>query len=146
TSTPIITMTHDLALENVLGHRTIMRGQIGGKLTGAITARDKIQEVVLLGMKSRVQGRTSAVGNGSGRQAAAGICVPRRVRCQVALAYPTLIVVTHAINNGWVGLQGHANTQAIDKHAAHPLSVRAMPGLFLDYGGEDKCFVRRLER
>ncbi|CUI53020.1 Uncharacterised protein [Achromobacter ruhlandii] len=98
---------------------------------------------MLLGLHRRQQRRAAGGRDRRGRQARARIGVPGRVGLQVALADAALVGVAHAIDDGGIGLQQHADLQAVGEHARDPAAVRAMTGFLLDDGRQHQRLIGR---
>ncbi|CUJ79650.1 Uncharacterised protein [Achromobacter sp. 2789STDY5608633] len=101
---------------------------------------------MLLGLHRGQQRRAAGGGDRRGRQARARIGVPGRVGLQVALADAALVGVAHAVDDGGVGLQQHADLQAVGEHARDAAALRAMAGFFLDDGRQHQRLIGRGQR
>src|SRR5690606_2420089 len=127
-----------LSLENVFADGAVVRRQVGGKFAGAVAPRYKIQIGVFFGMHGSLQRSLARTGDGSGRQAGAGVGVPGRVALQVLLAQAAPIIGPQAIDHGGIGLQRHAGAQAVDEYARDARPVGAMAGFLFDDRGKDQ--------
>ena len=64
------------------------------------------------------------------RQTAARVGIVRRIALQVGFADSALICIAHAIDDSRVGLQAHADIQAVDEYGGNMGTVVFVCGFF----------------
>ncbi|CAB3740433.1 hypothetical protein LMG3458_05724 [Achromobacter deleyi] len=101
---------------------------------------------MLFGLHRRQQRGPAGCRDGRGRQARTRVGVPGRIGLQVALADAALVGVAHAVDDGGVGLQQHADLQAVGEHARHAAAFRPMAGFLFDDGRQHQRFIGRGHR
>ena len=106
----------------------------------------KYSALVMRRLHRRQQGALARHGNRRGRQPGAGVGVPGRVGQQVAPAQVAVELVAQAVDDGGVGLQHHADAQAVVEHAGDHGPVAGAAGFLLDDAGQDQRLVGALER
>jgi hypothetical protein len=110
-------------------------------MAGAVAFGHEVQRIAWRWLDSGLERIAPWHGNGGGRQAFAGVGVPRVVGAQVNAAQVAVKAVKHAVNHGGVGLQRHVNGQAVMKHSADGGAVAFAASLFLDDAGQNQCFI-----
>ncbi|MNQ71846.1 hypothetical protein D3C85_865330 [compost metagenome] len=101
---------------------------------------------MLLRLHRRQQRRAPRRRNRRGRQARPRVGIPGGVGLQVAFADAALVSLAHAIDNGGIRLQQHADLQAVREHARDAAALGAMPGFLFDNRRQHQRFVRRGHR
>ncbi|SAJ25420.1 Uncharacterised protein [Enterobacter cloacae] len=73
--------------------------------------------------------------NRSRRQAANHVGIIRRWRLQIFSGNPAVVVFAHAVDDGRIGLQTHADAQTVNKHRGNLVTFGSHGRLFLDDRG-----------
>ena len=127
----------------ILVNRLVVLSQRVAELAAAIATGNKIQRLTLRGLNCSHQSRLTRHGNGRWGQAGASVGIPGVVRTQIASTQIAIEGRTHAVNDRRVCLQGHAQTQAIVKHAGdHGAITGASRFFFYQAGQKDRKSTR----
>src|SRR5690554_3372174 len=95
--------------------------KVGGKgmITGEIILGAKIQEVMVFVVQYRIQRGYLRKVDRPWRQAQVFVGVVRAVNFFVHIQDPFDTEVSQSKNQGWIRLQGHINSQAIEIHSCY---------------------------
>ena len=115
-------------------------------MAGAVATRHKVQRLGLSGLHGGHEGGLAGHGDGRGRQARTGVGVPGSIGLQVAAAQVAVEFLAQAVDHGGIGLQQHADAQAVAEDTGNLCTVGRAAGFLLDDAGQDQRFVGRLER
>ena len=105
---------------------------------GVVHFGNEIEVFCVAGVGSGFERGFAGQGNGGGCQAGACVRIIRGVALEIGLADAALVGVAHAINDGRIGLQAHADVEAVDENGGHVATVVFMAGFFFDDAGHDE--------
>ena len=115
--------------------------QVRTELAGAVASRYKIERLSFSGLNGGHQGRFARHGDGRGWQTTARVGVPGRVGLEVAAAQVAIKCFAQAVNNGGVGLQQHADAQAVVKNTRNHGAIAGAARFFFNDAGQNQRFV-----
>jgi len=95
-----------------------------------ITLGHEVKRTTVGGVHRRPDGCLPGQCNGGRREAGSSIGVVGRIAPQIATPDVAVVILSHAIDHGWIGLQPHAPAQPADKDAGD-LTPFAGDGRFL---------------